>query len=272
MKFSDMTKKATNNLLVVDGLNFAFRYKHAKKRDFGIEFLKTVQSLADSYKCGKVVITADKGSSEFRKTLYPEYKANRKEKYENQTEEEKREFEEFFTDFSDCLTLVSKHYPVLRFQGVEADDIAAYIVRRYKKDYNIWLVSSDKDWDILIDSNVSRFSYVTRKETTLENWEEHYPIQPSNYVGFKAIMGDSGDNIKGVEGIGPKRASQLLNEHTDIFTLLDTLPLPGKQKFIQNLNKAKDLLELNLQLVDILTYCEEAIGANNMKEIDNVFA
>lgn len=84
-------------------------------------------------------------------------------------------------------------------------------------------------------------------------------------------MGDSGDNIKGVEGIGPKRATQLLYEYGDVISLIDNLPVSGTQKFIKNLNNSKDTLELNLQLVDILTYCEEAIGADNIKEIDNVF-
>lgn len=269
MKFNDLIEKSSNNLMIVDALNLAFRYKHAKKRDFGTEYLMTIQSLASSYKCGSIVIAADKGSSLFRKAIYPEYKQNRKDKYETQTPEEKQEFEDFFQDFNEALTLLAKHYPVLRFQGVEADDIAGYLVKKYKKNYNIWLVSSDKDWDTLVGTGVSRFSYVTRKETTLENWHEHYDVSPMNYVGLKVLMGDAGDNIKGVEGVGPKRATQLLNECGDIISLIDSLPLPGKQKFVQNLNKSKDTLELNIQLVDILTFCEEAIGSENIEAINN---
>ena len=60
---------------------------------------------------------------------------------------------------------------MLRYEGVEADDIAAHIVR-YKEHYGankIWLISSDRDWDLMIGPKVSRFSYVTRKEITNEN-------------------------------------------------------------------------------------------------------
>ena len=152
----------------------------------------------------------------------------------------------------------------MRYDGVEADDIAAWLVQNL--DYsNCWLISSDKDWDLLVSDKVNRFSYVTRKEITVENWP--YECTIDNYLGFKVIQGDSGDNIKGIEGIGPKRATQLLDQYDDIFTILDLLPLPGKQKFIQNLNSNKELLELNLKLIDLPTYSEEAIGEANIQDM-----
>jgi hypothetical protein len=46
------------------------------------------------------------------------------------------------------------------------------------------------------------------------------------------------------------------------------MPVPGKQKFIQALNASKDKLELNMKLVDILTYCEDAIGSENIEKIE----
>ena len=70
---------------------------------------------------------------------------------------------------------------VLRYQGVEADDIAAHLVKekdKYGLEY-IWLVSSDRDWDLLIQENVSRFSYVTRKEVRLDNWKDNYDVSPA---------------------------------------------------------------------------------------------
>ena len=60
----------------------------------------------------------------------------------------------------------------LRYEGVEADDIAAHLVK-LKDQYGldkVWLVSSDRDWDLLISDTVARFSYVTRKEVTKANW------------------------------------------------------------------------------------------------------
>ena len=64
LNFNSQRKTGT---LVVDGLNLAFRWKHAGRSDFRYEYIKTVESLADSYKCGQIIITADQGSSTYRK-------------------------------------------------------------------------------------------------------------------------------------------------------------------------------------------------------------
>jgi len=273
IKFNDLKKPNPRDVLLVDSLNLAFRYKHANKTDFKVEYLRTVQSLANSYSCGHILILGDEGSSAYRKAIYPEYKADRKAKYEAQTEEEKHSFAEFFEDFEETLELLKNSFDIIRFKNVEADDIAAYIVKQKDRFNigNIWLASSDKDWDLLIKEGVSRFSYVTRKEVTVENWWDHYNIPMEDYVGYKALIGGD-DNIKGVDQVGPKRAVDLLTEYGNIFDLLDALPLNRKQKFIQNLNNSKDLVMLNINLVDLLTYCEDAIGIGNIEEINNVLS
>lgn len=270
IEFNSFTTTNPYSLLLIDGLNLAFRWRDYD--EFTNEYIKVVRSLAKSYKAGRIIIAADKGSSSFRKELYPEYKANRKEKYANQTEEEKAKFEAFFNAWEECLLVLEQDFTVLRFDGVEADDIAAFIVRA-AKDFgieSITLASSDKDWDLLINEYTKRFSYVTRKETTLETWSDHYEWEPHQYVDVKAIMGDSGDNIIGIAGIGPKRAKQLVDQYGSVFDILQNMPLPGKQKFIQQLNASKDVLERNMQLVDLLTHCEEAIGADNIDKIIEV--
>lgn len=272
--FQELTQTNENTLLVIDGLNLAFRWRDFD--EFTNEYIKVVRSLAKSYKAGKIVIAADQGSSSYRKTIYHEYKQNRKEKYENQTEEEREKFERFFNAWEECLLILEQDFTLVRFPGVEADDIAGYIVRNKEK-FNIeqiWLASSDKDWDLLIQPGVSRFSYVTRKETTVDNWHEHYDCEREDYVYLKAIMGDSGDNIKGIPGIGPKRGLEIITKYGNIYDIIDAIPIPGKQKYIQALNEAAQLLELNMQLVDILTCCEDAINWDNQAntaKIDALF-
>ena len=256
--------------LIVDALNLAFRWKHQGRTDFRDDYVATVASLANSYNCARVIITADWGSSSYRKGILPDYKQNRKDKYAEQTEEEKQAFIDFFDEYEATLEILSERYPVLRFQGVEADDIAAHLVKR-KKQYafeNIWLISSDRDWDLLIQQNVSRFSYVTRKETTIDNWNEHYNVAPEEYISFKCLTGDKGDNIPGIAGIGPKRAEQLIKEYGDAMTIYDNVPLDGKYKYIQELNENAETLLTNYELMDLITYCEDAIGLDNLSEIE----
>lgn len=250
------------NLMIVDCLNLSFRYKHKKQFEFAADYLRTITSLAKSYGAKHVVLLADKGKSSFRKEVFPEYKGNREEKYANQSQEEAEEAQAFFEGYEKALELAQTAYPLLRLKGVEADDLAAYIVDKVHLDYkNVWLISSDKDWDLLLKHNVHRFSFVTRREYTLENFfEEHGCDNPQEYVSVKALQGDDGDNIPGINGVGIKRAYALVKEHGSVLDLADKLPLPGKQKFIAELNTAgQAFIYRNLELVDLVSMCSTAI-------------
>ena len=255
------------NLLIVDGLNVAFRWKHQNILDFKYDYIRTIESLAKSYKAGTIIVCADGGSS-YRKEIFPEYKANRKERFADQTEQEAKEFEMFMAEFQDTLTLIKEKYPVFHFRGVEADDIAAYITQNIDYD-ECWLISSDKDWDLLISDKVSRFSTVTRKETTVHNWDEHYDFEIEDFISFKCLTGDKGDNVPGVPGVGPKRAVQLMEQYGTVFDIYDACPLEGRYKYIQAVNENAEQLLTNVELMDLVTYCEDAIGEENKEVIKN---
>tara|TARA_Y200000002_G_scaffold250252_1_gene207332 strand:+ start:1088 stop:1912 length:825 start_codon:yes stop_codon:yes gene_type:complete len=269
--FNSQRKSGT---MIVDALNLAFRWKHQGRTDFRYEYEKTVKSLADSYKCKDIIITADGGSSSYRRDILPDYKQNRKDKYATQTEEEKIAFEEFFEEYQATLELLETTMPLLRFDGVEADDVAAHLVK-YKDKYNlgnVWLISSDRDWDLLIQESVSRFSYVNRKEVKLENWHDHYEVTPEQYISLKCLTGDKGDNVPGITGIGPKRAASLITEYGDALTIYDSLPLPSKYKHIQELNASGERILQNYELMDLMSYCDDAIGASNIAGIEEKIA
>jgi DNA polymerase-1 len=273
--FQQINTSNDHSLMIVDSLNLAFRYKHSGAVDFCTDYMRTVDSLRKSYKSTKLIIAGDMGASSYRKGLYPEYKQNRKDKYADQTEAEKEAFELFFEEVQGILSQYESEskYPVARFQGVEADDIAAYIVSKRKK-FNleqIWLISSDKDWDLLVCPGVSRFSYVTRKEVTHDNWHEHYDFDADTYISIKCLMGDSGDNVPGVSGVGPKKAASLVAEYGSAYDIIAALPISSKYKYIANLNSfGADALMLNYQLMDLVTFCEDAIGVENCKQLDTI--
>ena len=261
-----------NSTLVVDALNLAFRWKHQGRTDFRYEYQSTVQSLAKSYDCKNIIITADWGSSTYRKGISPEYKQNRKDKFAEQSEAERLAFQEFFEEFEASLEVLAEDYPVLRYKGVEADDIAAHLVRhksKYDLEY-IWLISSDRDWDLLIQEKVGRFSYVTRKEVRLDNWKEHYDVAPELYISMKCLTGDKGDNVAGIPGIGPKRATQLIEQYGDAMDIYGAVPIPSRYKYIQSLNENAEQLLVNYELMDLITYCDDAIGADNIEDIGRV--
>jgi 5'-3' exonuclease len=271
--FTDrMMNDEANSTIVVDALNLAFRWKHQGRTDFRYDYQSTVQSLAKSYDCKRVIITADWGSSTYRKAISPDYKQNRKDKFAEQSEAERIAFEEFFEEFEASLDILAEDYPVLRYKGVEADDIAAHLVKHRNK-YNleyIWLISSDRDWDLLIQENVGRFSYVTRKEVRLDNWHEHYDVDPHLYISMKCLTGDKGDNVPGIPGIGPKRATQLIEQYGSAWDIYEAVPIDSRYKYIQDLNANCEQLLVNYELMDLMTFCDDAIGQDNIVDIERV--
>ena len=267
-----MVNDDANSTLIVDALNLAFRWKHQGRTDFRYDYQSTVKSLAKSYDCKNVIITADWGSSSYRKAISPDYKQNRKDKFAEQSEAERIAFEEFFEEFEASLEVLAEDYPVLRYKGVEADDIAAHLVK-YRNKYDleyIWLISSDRDWDLLIQENVGRFSYVTRREVKLDNWHEHYDIDPSMYISMKCLTGDKGDNVPGIPGIGPKRATQLIEQYGSAWDIYEAVPIDSKYKYIQELNANCEQLLVNYELMDLMTFCDDAIGQDNIIDIERV--
>lgn len=302
----------SNNLLIVDALNLSFRWMrenfnlpdatknmlleqyengeisesdvYSQIREyfreegayFGEKYRDTLESIAASYNAPRIIITADSGKSTFRKQIYPEYKGNRDAKVALNTVVDDAIFSCFFSMYQDALaTELPECGTVIKFDGVEADDIAAYIINhtnvRDRYD-DVWLVTSDRDWDLLLRDNVHRFNWATQKswknvtktaprprEVTLENWSEHYIYEPEYHLFAKCLEGDSGDNVPGVDGIGPVRAKGLMDKYGDIDNLIANLPLKGTAQYIKNLNAFKDTFPMTRKLMDLNSFCHEAV-------------
>lgn len=274
INFSKMADSQSGHLLLVDSLNLAFRWKHKGALAFKDEYVRTVESFKKSYKAESVVILSDWGSSSYRKNIYPEYKQNRKDLRDKQTPEEQEYFEKFFEEYVKIVDYYRNDtkYPTFRFKGVEADDIAGYIVNNMQSlnIKNIWLISSDKDWDLLVKENVSRFSYVTRKETTLDTWSEHYDVSPEDYISVKCLVGDSGDNVPGIPKVGPVTAKKLIEQYGSALDVANNIPLAGRQAYIKNINEfGSEAILRNYQLMDLVSFCGDALGSENMETINN---
>ena len=259
------------NLMIVDGTNLSFRFKHRGSKNFKEDFLKTVQSLARSYAAKHVLVLFDSHGSDYRKDIYPDYKGDRKEKYANQTPAEQQAAKEFFIALDECIAYIKQYYPTLQVRGVEADDLAAYAQKLLSDNYErIWLISTDKDWDQLLDQFTHRFSYVTRVEYTLDNFYDTKKVDsPQQWAMLKAIQGGK-DNVNGVQDIAETRGYGIIRNYDTLLDLIDDLPLEGKAKYIQRLNSSAELLMLNYQLTDLKEFCVQAIGHNNPGRLEEV--
>ena len=96
--------------------------------------------------------------------LYQEYKANRKEKYENQSEAEKEAAAKFFEGLDECYKRLEEEFTLLRFKNVEADDLMAYTVKKFEesdKYDKIWIISTDRDMCQMLSYTTSQFAYTS---------------------------------------------------------------------------------------------------------------
>lgn len=251
------------NVLLVDGVNLAFRYLQRKNYDnFTDDYIRTVTSLGKSYSAKRIICCYDSGASAYRKAMFPEYKDNRKIE---RTEEEQERFTAFFNCLNDTIDALP--YEHFKFKGIEADDLIAYFVKHLHTKYdNLWIISSDRDLFQLLKPNVHIFNMYSKKEITVESLLESTGLTPKEYAFSRIIEGDSGDNIKGIEGIGPKRAAALVKEYKTLDDLLNALPIPGKSKYIQNLNAGMNILIRNEKLINLITYNTDAITCVEKKE------
>ena len=245
-----------NNLLIVDANNLSYRWlQRPNYNSFGADFIRTIQSLSKSYEAARTIVCFDFGKSYYRMDMHEEYKGTRKKP---QDEEEAKKYEDFFAVLNSLPDELDEE--VLKFRGVEADDILAFITQNVSDRYDhTWIISSDRDLYQLIDHNVPIFNIFGRKEVTKESLMEDYGTTPYEYMLSRIIEGDKSDNILGIEGIGPKRAQGLAKDHKEFNKLLESLPIKGRSKYIQNLNAGRDILLRNEKLINLKKYCEDAI-------------
>jgi len=252
-----------NNLLIIDANNLSYRWlQRPNYASFGADFIRTIQSLAKSYEAARTIVCFDFGKSYYRMNMHEEYKGTRKKPQE---EEEIKKYEDFFAVLNSLPEELDEE--VLKFRGVEADDVLAWITQNVSDRYDhTWVVSSDRDLYQLVDENISIFNIFGRKEVTLQTLTEDFNVTPSEYMLSRVIEGDKSDNILGIEGIGPKRAQALAREHKTLDKLLEALPIKGRSKYIQNLNAGHDQLVRNEKLINLKKYCVDAITAGKYGE------
>ena len=247
-----------NNLLVVDGNNVSYRYiQRANYDSYEDDFKRTIASLARSYKARRTIVCFDFGKSYYRKNLLEDYKGTRKQA---ETEEEIAHAEKFFAVLNRLPDELDEE--VLKFRGTEADDTIAYMTQNVSPRYeHTWIVSSDKDIIQLVDDNISIFNIFSRKEITKQYLQDELQLTPSEFMLSRIIEGDKGDNIIGIEGIGPKRAQTLAREYKTLDKLLAALPIKSKSQYITNLNAGRDRLIRNETLINLKAYHQTAINA-----------
>lgn len=149
------------------------------------------------------IILAIDGTNNWRKEVYPLYKANRsKAKEDNDVN-----FEEFFEETSKILTAIKDNFPfkVIKVDRAEADDIAGVIALEYGNEIDITLVTSDHDWLQVLSHTMTRMWDPIKKTNSLLSDFENTIINTdygrmSRFTIIHSLIGDKGDGVPTITG------------------------------------------------------------------------
>ena len=248
-------QKPTETLYLIDGHAQIFRAYYAIRGGlrspagepthavFGFTgmLIKLLSELRPQY----VVATMDMPGPTFRDELYDEYKGTREATPDDLISQIPR------------ITQVLENFaiPVIGVEGLEADDVIATITQRVlddpaRKDVHIRIISKDKDLEQLLGDRVTMFDIHTDKTIDVASLREDKGITPDQVVDLLALMGDTVDNVPGVEGVGPKTAAKLIQDFGSIDGIFANIDkIKGKRR--ENLEKAQAHLPLSRTLVTL---------------------
>lgn len=209
-KFITERKIDKNRVLLIDFANLSIRNLFAMKYDPLDEkytvwknmVFRSIRKLLLKFEPGRVIFCLE-GRNNWKKKVYPEYKAHR------QLARKKSyiDFDTFFPiqdDFIEVLKNLLTNCCFLKVDSAEADDLIGLITKK-RPEWNITNISTDRDFFQLYKYNNYR-QYHPMKSEFVE------VLDPKNYLLEKVIMGDTGDNIPNIRrGIGPKTAAKIIN-------------------------------------------------------------
>ncbi len=238
-------------LCLIDGSGYIFRAFYAlppmHRKDgtptnavYG--FTAMMLNLLQENTCQNLVVVFDAKRQNFRNEIYPAYKTNRKEVPA-----------ELIPQFSlirqacDALNV-----PWVEKEGYEADDlIASYAQIAKNQGMRARVISADKDLMQLINDNTTMYDPMKKKEITPQEVIQKFGVPPTQVVEVQALMGDSTDNIPGATGIGPKTATQLIQQFQTIENLYNNLPQLKKGKQLDNLIQSKENVFISKKLASL---------------------
>ena len=246
-----MVDKSKKNFIIVDGSSYLYRayyalphLKNSKGQNTGAIFGVTnmLLKLLKTYNPQHLCMVFDAKGKNFRHTLYKSYKSNRKPMPVELSEQVQP-----IMDFIRSLGI-----KILQIPDVEADDVIATLAHNKQKNVEVIISSGDKDLAQLVNKNVTLINSMDDKVLDIDGVYKKFGVYPKQMFDYLVLVGDTSDNIPGVENIGPKTAIKLLNDFETlegIFQNIDKL----KGKIKENLMNSIDTIEITKKLIKLKT-------------------
>lgn len=240
-------------IFLIDGSGYMFRAYYGTMRQrlsnskglptggtlaFARMLLKVIRERKPEY----VAIAFDRPEPTFRHEIYPAYKGNRDAAPEDLVEQ---------IPYMHRVVEVLR-IPLLVQAGAEADDIIGTLAAHAEaEDFEVVLVTADKDFAQLVSENVRIWDPMKDEEMGPAEIEAKWGVPPEKFVDIQALMGDSTDNIPGVPGIGEKTAVALIQQFGGLDQVLASTDEIKRPKQRENIEENVDMARLSRELCTI---------------------
>ena len=231
---------------------------------FAVLGLQIIKKIDPDY----VIVAWDKAKTNVRSRLkiYPEYKAGRKPMPDDMREQ--------IPHLHDLLRAFG--WPLLEEDDYEADDIMGTLaLQAQKQGIETILVTSDMDLLQMVDRNIKLFA-LKKGLTNIKEYDdaliqEEFGFSKEKFDDYKALKGDSSDNIPGVKGVGEKTAKELVLKYDTLENIYDNIELI-KDSVKKKLIADKDMAFMSRELVHIMTDApvELDLEASDINNVDPI--
>ena len=250
-----MNSPKRSKLVLVDGSSYLYRAFHAlpplansrgEPTGAVLGVLNMLQKLLKDENPQYIGVVFDAPGKTFRDALFEQYKANRPPMPDD-----------LRAQLTPLLEIVrALGLPLLRVEGVEADDVIGCLAQHAAKQGIPVLISTgDKDMAQLVNEHITLVNTMTGTVLDRAGVKNKFDVYPEQIVDYLALVGDSSDNIPGVPKVGPKTAAKWLSEFGTIDRLLENAGTIGG-KVGENLRASLREIELSRKLATIDCHLE----------------
>jgi DNA polymerase-1 len=252
------------SLVLVDGSSYLYRAFHAlpalsnsRGEPTGAVFgvVNMLVKFMRESRPSHIAVVFDAPGRTFRDDLFAAYKAHRPA----MPNDLRSQIEPLFA------ILGAQGLPLLRIDGVEADDVIATLAcRAARAGYRVLISTSDKDMAQLVDGSITLINTMSNSTLDRAGVKAKFDVYPEQIIDYLALVGDTSDNIPGIPKVGPKTAARWLGE----YRTLDGLIAHAQQiegKVGENLRAGLETLELSRRLATLRTDLELPIAVEELR-------
>ena len=214
----------TKTITIIDTFGFFFRSfyalppltnKHGFPTGLLTGFMNFIALLHKDHSSDYLIFALDAKGPTFRSEIDPNYKANRSPAPDD-----------LIKQLPIAIDWIDKMgYKSLSLSGYEADDMIASVVHHAREQgYLVRIVSHDKDlYQLIEDDLVVLVDAISKKVLNEKHCTEKYGVDPSQFIDYQALIGDTADNVPGVKGIGKVTAQKLLEQFGSLDIMYERL-------------------------------------------------